>query len=271
MPNLIDPGYTLYYDAERSYLSVAHLVRSEDNPAGLVLRHRINRLQDLTQSFTKLVEGKLLSEAEIQGLRAIVIDTVDRLAARARRELAAGTTNMKQDIWTIRDKITPSQRDWGEMSDLLARTFENFASWCEDQQIPLILLCHEAMKEDEVTKEVKGGPALNDMLLKEVRDNSDYLWRVWREEREVTVDGKKYPKNTHFARLSTSEKKMTKVRIPPNYSAKLVDQYPNPTLPEIFSLLGPFTPNVLTIFGPSGAGKTTLANSLSDPANFNGK
>lgn len=263
------PKITVLVDTERSYLSVAHLVRSEANPTGTVIRIAAPKYAPVMETINLLRRQALpgMVDADYANLGAVVLDTASRLADTTRRALVA-ETEIGADLWKMRDKLFPQQRDWGNMSDMLARIFEAYGSWADQQNVPFLLLCHESKRTDEATGVQKGGPDANPKLLSEIIENSDYVWRIWREEASIKLDNKQYPKNTHFLRMTTSESKMTKMRLPPDYSEKLTDNLPNPTLSQAFSLLGPFVPNVLTVFGPPGAGKTTFACTLSDPKNF---
>jgi hypothetical protein len=258
------PKVTILVDTERSYLSVSHLVRSPSNPGGHVIRVRAPKYADVLDAIQSLRRQALpdTTTEDYGNLGAVVIDTASRLADTTRRALVA-ETEIGTDLWKIRDKLFPAQRDWGNMSDMLARVFEVYGSYADQQGIPFIMLCHESKRTDEATGALKGGPDANPKLLSEIVENSDYVWRIWREEAAVKLGDKSYPKNTHFLRMTTSEAKMTKMRLPPEYSEKLIDNLPNPTLQTAFAQLGPFIPNVLTVFGPPGAGKTTFACTLS--------
>lgn len=267
---------TVMIDCERSFRSVSHLIRSETNPNGRVIRVKAHLKAKALDTAGELLlrkklpqwdGGPLLTAQDYDDIEIISIDTLSHAADVARRELtgihALGT------IWDSRKSLTTDQRDWGVMTDYLARAVEGIVSYCDDNHKRLLLLSHQRSVE-----EVKDMPKIvtldfNAKLLNEVGANSDYVWRMWREDKGLKVGDTLYPKGTHFLKMTSSENKATKMRLPYMYTDSLPDNLPNPTLGKIFEILRgfgeEFIPLVATIFGPWGCGKTTLACSLSDP------
>lgn len=266
---------TVLLDTERSYLSVAHLVRSEQNPEGMVIRVRCDSYEKAVDAVEKLRRHKLpqwekgppMTESNFQELEVIAFDTLSRLADITRRAIIA-TTGELGTLWARREILQPRIQDWGSMTDMLARIMEPLAAFCEDEDYRLCIVTHESKRIEEGGTSIKGGPDANAKLLGEIIENSDYVWRIWREEASVKVGGTLYPKNTHFLRITTSENKITKTRLPIQYSRTLEPEVPNPTFQKIWAILGDFKPLVFTLFGPPGSGKTTLACSLSEPLNY---
>ena len=267
---------TIMIDCERSFRSVAHLIRSERNPTGRVIRVRAHlKAKALETAGEQLLKkrlpqwegGPVLTEQDYEDIEIISIDTLSHAADVSRRELTGihglGT------IWDSRNNLTTSQRDWGVNTDYLARAIEGIISYCDDNHKRLFLLSHQRAVE-----EIKDAPKVvtldfNQKLLNEVGANSDYVWRMWREDKGIKVGDIMYPKGTHFLKMTSSENKATKMRLPYMYTDRLPDNLPNPTLGKVFGILRgfgeEFVPLVATVFGPWGCGKTTLACSLSDP------
>ena len=287
------PRITLYLDVERSYLSVAHLIKRHIRFDGTIIPDRtfeelknaeekyIVRVQcrtykDCLETIYNLKRGKLLSPEEYKNLGAVVLDTVSRLADITRRAVVSPTSSSDEffDFWGKRDSLHAQFQDWGSMTSIISELCSKSASFCEDQGVPFIIGSHERMIEDKLeNKEMKGGMDLNAKLLSEIEENSDYVWRCWKEDKEVQIGTPlvKYKAGTYFLRTATSNQRRTKARMIPEVAARMGEFIANPNLPEIFAKLGVFRPNVLSLFGPPGSGKTTLATSLSDPKNWSDK
>lgn len=271
---------TVMFDVERSYLSVAHLVkrhmlptgeqiaeRGGDNENGHVIRVRCRSYKDVQEGMYNLKRGKLLSKEEMPQVAAIGLDTASKLADFTIRAItnSESQTNEFYDLWGKRDSQHSTQADWGLMSSIMSEICAKASSWCEDNDATFIIGAHERLAEDPMDKALKGGMNFNQKLLNEIEQNSDFVWRCFREDVARKIGLTTYPPKTYYAHTTTSDKKRTKVRMTPEIAEKMGDFRPNPNLPEMFEVLGVFKPVVLSLFGPPGGGKTTLMTSLSDP------
>lgn len=280
------PKISVVFDVERSYLSVAHLVKRHMLPSGEqiaqpggdhenahVIRVRCRSYKDVQDGFYNLKRGKLLSKEEMENVGAIGLDTASRLADLTRRFIvnSQSQTDEYYDLIGKRDSQHPTQNDWGLASSVMSEICAKASSWCEDNNATFIIGAHERLAEDEQDKAIKGGMDFNQKLLHEVEENSDYVWRCFREDNSTKIGTVTYPAKTYFAQVTTSAKKRTKVRMIPEIAAKMGDFRADPNLPDMFTILGEFKPVVLSLFGPPGGGKTTLMTSLSDPKWYKGK
>lgn len=256
---------TLLIDTEKSYKSVAHLVRSESNPQGPVIRYRANTFKLAQAAVNDLRKGTIKGMSDKDELVLAVLDTLTGLATRTRWELRAPADGFT-DLTAASLKST--QGDWGDMSDRCGRLLEYANAWSDQENIPFLVLAHEGQRINETTQEKEGGPDLNNMLRGILLNNSDAAWRIWQEDKIIKLGDKSYPPDTHYLRLQTSQQFMTKKRIPRKFAEKLPAVVPDPNLVKLFQLLGEFSPLFWTVFGPQGGGKTTLACSLSDPDNY---
>lgn len=275
------PKLTVYFDVERSYLSVAHLIKRHMLPTGEqvkdkggenenahVIRVRCRTYKDVMDGIYNLKRGKLVTKEEMENLGAVGLDTVSRLADQTRKQVVNNNSMTDEyfDLWTRRDSMHAQWSDWGTMTTLISEICSKASSWCEDNNVPFIIGSHERLAEDKLEdKALKGGMDLNGKLLSEIEENSDYVWRCFRQDAAFKLGTVQHPAGTYFLQTSTSAKRRTKVRMPPDVAARLGDFRANPNLRDIFETLGIFTPSVLSLFGSPGGGKSTLMTSLSDP------
>jgi hypothetical protein len=262
---------TLLIDCEGGATSVRHLVN-----AGHVLLEEAPTLDDVEAVFWKLRRG------EYPDVGVVSLDTVTALATTnrhlfVRKESGVPSTVKEGAISRIWDKQLDGRRMWQRSTDpliMLLRMYRSLSSGPDG--LLTIFTAHERMREDETDRAVKGGPAVNPMLLGDIVPFSDDVFRLRALVRPASVVSngipKQYPKGTRFLHMATSEDLMTKIRI--GSWIKYDDELAEPDLFRLEQVMGDFFPRRLTIFGNPGAGKTTLACSFSDPdlaKKYNGK
>jgi hypothetical protein len=241
---------TLLLDTEDGWLPVKAGI-----DAGTIVHRTINTYSKLEKALDELQRGKLDPMPDI-----IVIDTLSTFFTETRRALPYGRTpGISNDRWTNRTKLLSTQQDWGASADL---TIDCLAEY-RYLPMPTIFLAHEKLSTDSTTGEKRIGPALSPMLLEDVRNKSDAIWRMRVIDQPKSVEGVKYDKGTRFLRIQTSEDLFTKIRVDPRMSASLPDEIVRPTLRRVRDVVTEWFPKRLTVFGPSGAGKTVFGCSLS--------
>lgn len=250
---------TLLLDTEGGATSIRHLEK-----AGTVEVVETPTLDDVEKVFWQLRRKERTCDV-------LVLDTLDALATTnrheyVRKEAGVPATTTDGAIRKIWDKQLDGRRMWQRASDpmiMLLRQLRSLSSGPDG--ILTVFCCHQRMREDENDKAMKGGPGVNPMLLGDIMPFSDDVFRLRALVRPAVANGKQtYPKGTHLLYMATSEDLMTKIRIGPgiDYPEELAD----PNLFEVERIMGDFFPRRLTVFGAYGAGKTTFACSLSDPA-----
>jgi hypothetical protein len=248
---------TLLIDTEGGATSVRHLIN-----AGHVIVEDAPTLDAVEKVYWKLHRGQI--ECDV-----VVIDTVTALATTTRHDFvrieskvaSTVTDGAISRIWATQ---VDGRRMWQRASDPLIMLLRQFRSLSSGPDGKLtIFCCHERTREDESDRAMKGGPAVNPMLLADVIPFSDDVFRLRALVRPTAVLGKQHPKGTRLLFMATSEDLMTKIRI--GQWIKYDDELAEPDLFRLEQVMQEFFPRRLTIFGNPGSGKTTLACSFSDP------
>jgi hypothetical protein len=251
---------TLLIDTEGSSTSVRHLIKPDD--MGSVILRECEALADVEKVYWEVHRGEI--ECDV-----VVIDTLDALATTNRHqyvriESGVPSTTTVGAIDKIWGKQLDGRRMWQRASDPLIMLCRQFRSLSAGPNGKLtIFLMHEKKAEDEADKTIKGGPGANPMLLSDVMAFSDDVFRIRALVRPTAINGKNYQKGDRVLRMATSEDLRTKIRI--GRWIKYDDDLVDPDLFKIQTIMQEFFPRRLCVFGPWGAGKTSLACSFSDP------
>lgn len=233
-------------DSERGARSVNHLVAS-----GAVEVINANKFEDVENVVWQIIRNERKADG-------IIIDSITSLATTTRQDLIVDPAMMNNaSLWQNRAKLTAAQRDWGNMSDLIGRLMRLLR---DNTNVPIIAICHEGEREDLTTGMDKKGPDLNAALLKEVIHFSDAVLRLSLLGATIEVEGQRYAPGTRVLRLIGNEQCMAKVRIPGNMPQP-PEILPDPTKARFLKVVGEM-PHAVALYGPSGAGKTTLACEL---------
>jgi hypothetical protein len=233
-------------DTERGTKSIGGLIRS-----GRVFVEKTPRFDDVETAVWKVLRGKIKPDL-------VVIDTLTTLATTARLDMVLDPAQAAgMSLWDNRGKMTASQRDWGEMSDLINRLLR----MVREYDVPSVFVCHEGEREDPVTGMKKEGPDLNNAILKDVYALTDCLIRLSLSQDDAKdKDGTLYKAGTRVLRLASSAQAMAKIRI--------ADDLPNPpsiifepTFTKFVEACGNEMPDNITLYGASGVGKTRFIGS----------
>ena len=232
-------------DCEEGTASIANLVTS-----GEVQRHDCKQFSDVQEAFWKVKRG------EVAGVDLFAWDTVTTMATTTRHDIVVAPDDLGQSsLWDNRGKLTAAQRDWGSASDLINR----LARMIRALPMPTIFVCHEGEREDPQTGIKKFGPDLNQAILRDVIAFSDAMLRLSiAPEAFKAPDGQDYPAGTRVLRLASNGNAMAKVRVPEDVTIPPI--IADPDFAKLVAALG-FVPKKLTIYGPSGAGKTRFVGS----------
>jgi hypothetical protein len=249
---------TLLIDTEGGATTVNHLIE-----AGHVIREEAESLDAVEKVLWKAHRREYGDD-----LGCIVLDTLTALMTTnrhlyVRKESGVASSVQEGAIGRIWDKQLDSRRMYQRSSDPMIMMCRQFRSLASHLGVLTIITAHEGKREDEQDKSMKGGPAVNPMLLADVMPFSDDVFRVQALVRPRAVGGKTYPKGTRLLYMAENEDMMTKIRIGRHLTAP--EYMEDPDLYKLQGIMQEFFPRRLTLFGPWGAGKTALSTSLSDP------
>lgn len=171
------------------------------------------------------------------------------------------------DLWKKRNIDDPYGRSYDVAGKFSLRWLKNLQA----RGARIITICHEAeVRDDSVIPPMKRrGPDVNDKLVNPLIGASTDLYRL----EQLTEAMTSVAEDGTVTTLANVDDRILYLRSQPHFRAKFscdIERSPkilrgmlNPTLPKLYEHLG-VRPSWITLFGPSGVGKTTLA--VSDAA-----
>lgn len=251
---------TLLVDTEESRQSVQDLI--DARTVDWIDARRFNAVES---AYRELWAKTIVADV-------VVVDTITTLATTTRQDLIIdpASSGGVAPLWDNRLNLKTKIGDWGDMSDLLNRMLRAY------RELPQITVfcCHEGERTDPTatTSIEKRGPDLNAAVLRDVIAWSDAVIRVSVLGQTIEVDGETYGPETRCLRLKPSASAMAKTRaaLGRPYPEILFVRETDNALRKLEAALG-YLPKKITLYGPSGAGKTTTATSLSRPTQSTGE
>lgn len=194
----------------------------------------------------------------------VILDTLNMLATMTRGDMSLGTDPLA-NLWDLRGKITGNKNhgaDYEATGQMIMRRLKNLCR--NGQGARIIVACHEAEKMDESTipPTKKRGPDVNPALLGALLGSSSDVFRLFTVKEEITNDEGKIliPVGTRVLQLKETDEVIAKCQVPMSMVGKIKKALPNPTLPALYEHIGK-KPTWCTIYGASGAGKSTFCTS----------
>jgi len=192
----------------------------------------------------------------------VIIDTVTKVAETLRENVLRGES--PDSSLSAVHEVMKGER-YGQNSYLIAqqwfmRMVQNLYRGGEGCRI--ITTAHEDLKAiDPYNQTVtKKGPLLNDKFAASLIASSTDVFRLyWTPVPILNEKGEvQFKEYTRFLQLKDSDDAIAKHHVSPKVSVGLPKAMSEPTLPKLYKRLGK-KPSWLTIYGPPGIGKTTLA------------
>jgi hypothetical protein len=244
----------LYLDTEKGALSI----RSRIKNGSIVRKYTPNITSLHAAAWSGLVRAKTKPDA-------VVIDTLTTLATTVRLDVVIDPRKVDgaTDPWENRGLLTASQRDWGEMSDLIIRDLRMIRD--NETEVPSVFVCHEGDREDPTTDIKKDGPDLNKMLLRDVYALSDLVVRIYLTDK--TIKDKQdvvHPAGSRVLRIKANPASMAKCRFPDDVPEPDSPLIFDPTWEKLVDTYGGTIPERVLLYGPSGVGKTRFIGSMAD-------
>lgn len=188
----------------------------------------------------------------------VVLDTLSQLAMMVRGDLKLGT-DVSESLWSKRNVFFADKNYltvYEAACQLIMRRLKNLRA----RGARIITTCHETDRKDEMDLVKKRAPALNEAFFKSLMASSSDVFPlsivmedVLREDGTV-----KLAKDTRILNMRLSDDYVSKVHVQREVGSRLPAGIKDPTLPKLYGALGK-RPSWLVIYGPPGAGKTTLA------------
>lgn len=186
----------------------------------------------------------------------IVVDTVSILAENIRDEIVTKCGKFERAD-TLEDQHKRTMTAYGDAQRTIMRRLRNL----RNSGLRLVTTFHERDQKDlnDVTIK-KRGPAVNEAFFTSIAGSSTDVFRMTRvTEPILDAEGKvRFPEGTRFLQLKDSSESVAKYQVPISKADSIPKLLSNPTLPKLYGILGK-RPLWLSIYGPMGVGKTTLA------------
>lgn len=195
----------------------------------------------------------------------VIVDTLNMLATTIRGDINLGI-DPHALLWEKREKYFKDKAGFGlytAPAAMLIRQLKNLCRGGEGARI--IVTCHEAERVDETTvpPTKKRAPDLNAELLGSLIGSSSDVCRLAIQVTDIVNDKGEVllSAGTRILQLKATEEYMAKVQVPLSRVPSIKKQLANPTYPMLCEHLGK-VPTWLTIYSPSGTGKSTFATSM---------
>lgn len=223
-----------------------------------LVRVAVTRYEDFDKHVTSIV-------SKVTPKDTVIVDTLNMLAVTIRADINLGTDPHAQ-LWEKRDKYFKDKAGFGlytAPTAMLIRQLKNLCRGGEGAKI--IVTCHESERVDETTMPPtkKRAPDLNAELLGSLIGSSSDVCRLALLDRDILNEKGEVllSSGTRILQLQATDEYMAKVQVPLSKVAGIKKQLANPTYPMLCEHLGK-VPTWLTIYSPSGVGKSTFATSM---------
>ncbi len=233
--------------------SIADVLGNKD-----LTRIAVTRYEDFDKHVTSIV-------SKVTPKDTVIVDTLNMLAVTIRADINLGT-DPNSTLWDKRDKYFKDKMGFGlytAPTAMLIRQLKNLCRGGEGAKI--IVTCHEAERIDDTTVPPtrKRAPDLNAELLGSLIGSSSDVFRLTFLDRPILNDKQEVVLNagTRILQLQATDEYMAKFQVPLSKVPSIKKMLANPTYPMLCEHLGK-VPTWLTIYSPSGVGKSTFATSM---------
>lgn len=233
--------------------SIADVLGSKE-----ITRIAVTRYEDFDKYVTSIV-------SKVTPKDTVILDTLDMLASTIRTDLNLGTDPTEQ-LWGKRERYFKDKLGFGlytGAAQLIMRHLKNLSRGGEGARI--ITTMHESERVDETTSPPtrKRAPDLNPELLGSLIGSSSDVFRLAIMDGDIVNDKGEVvlSSGTHILQLKATDEYMAKFQVPLSKVPSIKKMLANPTYPKLCEHLGK-VPTWLTIYGPSGVGKSTFATSM---------
>lgn len=191
----------------------------------------------------------------------VILDTMSNMLDTARGDQRYGD-DPNDDLWAKRNVDDPYGRSYDVASKFVMRRLKNLSA----RGARIMTICHESEVQDDTVVPARKvrGPDVNQKFVNTLVGSSSDVYRL----EQLLDDMTKFNEDGTTTTIAKADDRILYLKRDPTFIAKNscdIERSPkimrgllNPTLPKLYEHLG-VRPPWITLFGPAGVGKTTLA------------
>ena len=190
----------------------------------------------------------------------LIVDTISGLGATLRRNAKFIGLKDEMSVWAFREKWLGGDKNYLTVYDMAEQMIMERLKSLKNKGMNILVLAHENKQTNERTGEEAIGPELPPAFYRRLNEACSDMFRLSvLMADETDSEGKvKIKEGTRVLTLKPTAEIIAKYHVSFEKAQTLHTRIINPTIPKIHRVLGK-VPSFMCIYGPPGAGKTTLS------------
>lgn len=227
----------------------------------------IQDILDAHQKEVTYVDGGNFERADVELAKLkpergdlLIVDTISGLGATLRRN--AKFIGLKDDmsVWAFKEKWLGGDKNYLTVYDMAEQMIMERLKSLKNKGMNILVLAHENKQINERTMEEATGPELPPAFYRRLNEACSDMFRlsVLMDDEKDTQGNIKFKEGTRKLTIKPTAEVIAKYHVNFAKAQVLPSRIMNPTIPKIHEKLGK-VPSFLCVYGPPGAGKTTLS------------
>jgi len=190
----------------------------------------------------------------------LIVDTISGLGATLRRNAKFIGLTDDMSVWAFKEKWLGGDKNYLTVYDMAEQMIMERLKSLKNKGMNILVLAHENKQTNERTGEDAIGPELPPAFYRRLNEACSDMFRL-----SVLLDDKMDSEGKLIAKagrrvlkLKPTKEIIAKYHVRLEVAKALPEEIIEPTIPKIHRKLGK-VPSFMCIYGPPGAGKTTLS------------
>jgi hypothetical protein len=190
----------------------------------------------------------------------VIMDTISKAADTTRGDMKLGV-DPGEALWDKRGLYLGGDKNYLTVYEAAGQFIMRRLRNLRARGARIITTAHEDEQDDKTTLMKLRAPAVNEALYKSLMGSSSDVLRLRQTTEDMDLGGGKVlPAYSRVLELRPDGEAIIKTHVAPDRNKEMPRRILHPTLPKLYKTLGK-RPTWLVLYGPPGAGKTTLATS----------